>query len=69
MESKQCSCVNDNGRRCRNDAWREIRVFQTHSHAQVGTGWFWVNLCRQHFFASSAKAVVNLKGREAWRKL
>ena len=68
--SKQCSCVNPKtSRRCRNEAWREIRVHQENEHPIVGTGWFWVNVCQYHFFKSNAQAVVNLKGRQEWRNL
>lgn len=55
--------------RCRNEANRAIRVFQTDQHPRVADGWFEVELCDACFFRSNANAIVNLRGKQDWRYL
>ena len=71
----QCSCIvcfkrdgKQGSRRCRNAATRAVKVHQEHEHGQVGTGWFWVDLCETHFFASELRWAT-MKLREDWKWL
>lgn len=55
--------------RCRNEATRIMRIHQHPEHARVAeSGWFEVALCETCFFASDARAIVMLKGRQSWRR-
>lgn len=66
----QCDCIRENGTRCRNDAYRTMRIFQDNTHSRVGpTRWFRIELCQPCFFASEAKAIVSFTGREKRRNL
>ena len=54
--------------RCRNFAFREVRVHQENEHRRIGTGWYWVALCDKHFFDSDLKWSTEKLGQD-WRWL
>lgn len=66
----KCQCKRADGSNCRGKAsYRIESVFQTTRHAKVGTGWFWIYLCRMHFSRTEFSAKTNLRGRRTWKEI